>query len=164
MKIAERLGATDKTPDAPGPCSHAAGPLVVLAHGYCNAFLMLWMMPLCCLFSSFPDGLQHHCCSNAGFIFLGTLLRLAALQGRHHPAVGAASADSSASGAAAASQRVSRGSGDSDLGLKTSSAAAVPGIGRMDGIVLDSAPAPITPDIAARYCLHRCQASGLTSR
>lgn len=75
--------------------------------------------------------LTRRCCSNAGFLFLGTLLRLSALSARAQPGGDSPQCDTAA------------GSGEASR--------VVPGVGRMDGIILDSAPAPITPDIAARW-------------
>ena len=95
---------------------------------------------------------QLACCSNAGFLFLGTLLRLAALQG-HRSDAQAAKASGSWGGTdiAAAEQSASGHSlAHADGSLTATSSAASSYISRMDGIVLDSAPAPITPDIAAR--------------
>lgn len=101
---------------------------------------------------------QPACCSNAGFLFLGTMLRLAALQGCHSDAQAAEAPGSKGGASFAASQH-----NDSDSGHRSAladdqwaapSSAASSCLGRMDGIVLDSAPAPITPDIAARQVEH----------
>ncbi len=107
------FGLGDFNPPAAGSKTTAPVHLHLLGHHFLNI------------------ALTRRCCSNAGFLFLGTLLRLSALSAQAQPG-----GDSPQGDAAAGNGEASR---------------VVPGVGRMDGIILDSAPAPITPDIAARW-------------
>lgn len=86
-------------------------------------------------------------CSNAGFLFLSTVLRLAAL-GEHQYRRTPAPAQTTAAAHATAHSPVEKGL---MAGQRQADAAAVTAfLGRMDAVIFDSAPAPITPDMAAR--------------
>lgn len=88
------------------------------------------------------DGLLWAMCSNAGFLFLSTVLRLVALQSHFTWTPHREDYNSSIDVHDSAPQR---------KGSEQAAVTAAAHLGRMDAVIFDSAPAPLTSHMASRY-------------